>query len=173
MSEKNPEADPLVRWPTPDEVLAHVRAGGHVRDAFDFGRPTSPLELGEVAFLETRRQQADQITGALGIPPALLHDSPDNPRRRYVGIDLASGPDLSAFRWYIHEGGRVGIRMVTEGFERFARSLEDLGQAIRGADDAFGRFWWATLTKAQRRRAGKRLIREEIARRRMEKNRAD
>lgn len=142
-----------------------------------------PIEISaeDARFLEARRYQAEQITRELAIPPGgfLVSDPPygleteqlrDAPwNRRRVGFDLASGPDLSAFRWYIGNGGRVGIRMVTEGFDKFARSLEGLGLALRGADRAFERFWWATLTPAQRRRHGKRLVREEIARRRIAK----
>lgn len=175
--------DELVRWPTPDEVLEHVRAGGRVDDAFDFGRPTSPLEFAtlpidasEAAFLEARQVQRAQITREIGIPAALLRESPDNPRRRYVGLDLASGPDQSVVVWATPAGTfdavKLSIRLVCQGFERFAAELGAAAVHLTEAGEAWRRFGWALMTPAQRRRHGKRLIREEIARRRMEKNRA-
>lgn len=184
---EDPKLHDLVRWPTPDEVVEHVRKGRPVKDAFDFGRPTSPFEFGapqfdiipidakDSQFLEARQYQQDQITRELGIPPALLHDAPDNPRRVYRGMDMASARDFTGFVLLGPDYSRVlaTLRITTEGFEQFIAACGSASRAISAAGEAWARFGWAVMTKAQRRRAGKRLIREEIGRRRMEKTRAD
>lgn len=123
-----------------------------------------------------RRQelQAD-ITRATGIPPELLHDAPDNPRRVFRGFDLASGLDFSAFLFFGPAGEAItaAIRSSSEAFAAMGRAIADAQLKVYEADRAFRIVWWYLLTPAQRRRAGKRLIREEIARRRIAKIRSE
>lgn len=114
--------------------------------------------------------QAD-IARATGVPPALLHDSPDNPRRIYRGFDPAGpGLDFSAFLVFGPAGEAVtaAIRSSSAAFAAMGRALADANLKVYEADRAFRIIWWHLLTPAQQRRAGKRLIREEIARRRLE-----
>lgn len=161
------------------------------------------------------------------IPTELIHDSPDNPRRRpgrgwLGGVDVGEG-DFTAYvnpqdilpepdeplrglsdsigtitgrltpedlaRWFgVPSEALAGIAprltltlradfsdferacaSVAHGFAGLALGIASAAGAVIDADIAFRRLWWSMLTPAQQRRHGKRLVREEIARRRMAK----
>jgi hypothetical protein len=60
------------------------------------------------------------------------------------------------------------MRELSERFRSFGESFADAAAAVDSAGRAFQVLAWQILTPAQRRRHGKRLVREAIAARRIQ-----
>jgi len=131
-----------------------------------------PPTAAELEQLRARQAQQQQIAGAMGVPASFVTDPPYGLERR-GGFDPGrAGMDFTGYVLFgpggVAEIQRV-MRITTEGFEQFIAAIARASLKVWELDRKFEMFWWYTLTPAQQRRHGKRLIREEIARRRLEK----
>jgi hypothetical protein len=116
-------------------------------------QPPDPGELrglGDRIGTITGRLEPGDIARWFGLPPHVLDDVA--PR-----LVCALQVDFSGFY--------SAMARATRSFQDFARAAGAVDYSLR----SFENLWWSMLTPAQRRRHGKRLVREEIARRRMEK----
>ena len=78
------------------------------------------------------------------------------------------GPDVAQITQYLQQLGASGLQ-VANALDQLAQPLGSLKDKMRDLDRA----WWEAMTPAQRRRAAKRLIREEQWQQYMEKHRVE